>query len=143
MEQDFVNFLQQNWYWAALAAASGGWLLFDMARMRGDKTLVSPVEATMLINREDAVVIDVRDQGEYSAGHIPNARHIPLTDLTRRSTELQKHKNRPIIVCCATGNRSATAIATLKKAGFEKLFNLRGGLYEWEKAGQPVSRKRK
>ena len=138
-----MEFLQQNWYWAALAAASGSWLLFDMARAQGDKTLVSPIEATLLINREDAVVIDVRDQGEYALGHVPNARHIPLADLARRSNELEKLKTRPLILCCASGARSANAIATLRKSGFEKLFNLRGGLYEWEKAGQPVSRKRK
>jgi rhodanese-related sulfurtransferase len=138
-----VEFLQQNWYWAALAAASGSWLLFDLARSQGDKTLVSPVEATMLINREDAIIVDVRDQGEYARGHIPNARHIPLGELARRSSELEKLKARPLILCCASGARSGSALATLRKAGFEKLFNLRGGLYEWEKAGQPVSRKRK
>ena len=138
-----MEFLQQNWYWAALAAASGSWLLFDLARSQGDKTLVSPVEATMLINREDAIIVDVRDQGEYARGHIPNARHIPLGELARRSSELEKLKARPLILCCASGARSGSALATLRKAGFEKLFNLRGGLYEWEKAGQPVSRKRK
>lgn len=138
-----MEFLQQNWYWAALAAASGAWLLFDLARSQGDKSQLSPVEATLLINREDAQLVDVRDQGEFVGGHIPNARHIPLGELERRSGELEKFKDRPIILCCATGNRSATAAATLKKAGFEKLFNLRGGIVEWEKAGQPLSRKRK
>nr|WP_211162879.1 rhodanese-like domain-containing protein [Aromatoleum diolicum] len=135
--------MQQNWYWAALAVASGGWLLFDFARTQGDKSQLSPVEATLLINREDAVLVDVRDQGEYAKGHIPNARHIPLADLERRSSELEKFKDRPIVLCCASGNRSGAAVSALKKAGFEKLFQLRGGLFEWEKAGQPVSRKRK
>jgi rhodanese-related sulfurtransferase len=138
-----VEFLQQNWYWAALAVASGAWLLFDFARAQGDKTLVSAVEATLLINREEAVFIDIRDQAEYSQGHIPNARHIPMAEFERRSAELEKLKARPLIVYCATGARSGAAVAALKKAGFEKLFNLRGGLVEWEKAGQPVNRKRK
>ena len=138
-----MEFLQQNWYWAALAAASGAWLLFDFARSQGDKSQLSPVEATLLINREDAQVLDIREQGEFAGGHIPNARHIPLGDLERRSGDLEKFKDRPIILCCATGNRSATALATLRKAGFEKVFNLRGGIAEWEKAGQPLSRKRK
>ena len=138
-----MEFLQQNWYWAALAAASGAWLLFDLVRSQGDKTLVSPVEATLLINREDATVIDIRDQAEYASGHIPNARHIPVSEFERRKAELEKLKARPLIVCCATGARSGAAIAALRKAGFEKLFNLRGGLHEWEKAGQPISRKRK
>ncbi|NMG68987.1 rhodanese-like domain-containing protein [Parazoarcus communis] len=138
-----MDFLQDNLIWAALAAVSGGWLLFDFIRNQGNKSLLSPIEATLLINREEAVVVDVRDQGEYSQGHIPNARHLPLSELARRSNELEKFKERPIILCCASGARSASAIGTLKKAGFEKLYNLRGGLFEWEKAGQPISRKRK
>ncbi|MFN3987178.1 MAG: rhodanese-like domain-containing protein [Rhodocyclaceae bacterium] len=138
-----MEFLQQNWHWAALAAVSGGWLLVDMIRARGDNSQLSPVEATMLINREDAVVIDVRAQGEYEQGHIPNARHFPLSDLERRVPELEKLKARPLILCCASGTRSGSALATLRKAGLEKVFNLRGGMLEWEKAGQPISRKRK
>jgi len=137
-----VEFLQQNWHWAALAAFSGTWLLIETVRMKADKSLLSPIEATLLINREDAVVIDVRDDGEYNKGHIPNARHIPLKDLERRKGELDKLRDRPLILCCASGARSANAISVLKKAGFEKLFNLRGGLYEWEKAGQPLEHSR-
>ncbi|MBR0566342.1 rhodanese-like domain-containing protein [Azoarcus sp. L1K30] len=138
-----MEFLQQNLAWAALAAVSGGWLLFDFVRNQGNKSQLSPIEATSLINREDAIVIDVREQTEFSKGHIPNARHIPLGDLGRRSADLEKFKDRPIILCCATGARSASALATLKKAGFDKLYNLRGGIIEWEKAGQPVGRKKK
>ncbi|KAI5916765.1 rhodanese-like domain-containing protein [Thauera sp. 2A1] len=138
-----MEFLQQNWYWAALAAASGAWLLVDLARSQGDKSMLSPVEATLLINREDAIVIDVREQGEYAQGHIPNARHVPLGEISRRAGELDKFKGRPVILCCASGTRSASALSQLKKAGFEKLYNLRGGLAEWEKAGQPITRKRK
>ena len=138
-----MEFLQQNWYWAALAAASGAWLLVDLARSQGDKSMLSPVEATLLINREDAIVIDVREQGDYAQGHIPNARHVPLGEISRRAGELDKFKGRPVILCCASGTRSASALSQLKKAGFEKLYNLRGGLAEWEKAGQPISRKRK
>ncbi|ANQ85977.1 hypothetical protein dqs_2949 [Azoarcus olearius] len=138
-----MEFLQQNWHWAALAAASGAWLLVDLVRNKGDRTQISPVEATLLINREDAVVVDVRDEAEFTRGHIPNARHLPLNDLTRRSAELEKFKGRPIILYCASGSRSASALAQLKKAGFDKLHNLRGGMMEWEKAGQPITRKKK
>ena len=138
-----MEFLQQNWYWAALAAVSGVWLMADLIRNRGDKSQLSPVEATMLVNREDAIVIDVREQGEYAQGHIPNARHIPAGELDRRSKEMEKWKDHPVILCCATGARSNSAGNALKKAGFTKVFNLRGGMMEWQKAGQPVSRKRK
>lgn len=138
-----MDFLQANWYWIALAVFSGGWLLIDTLRAQGDSTQLSPLEATMMINREDAVVLDVRDLGEYGQGHIPNALHIPLSELPKRSGELAKYKARPIIVYCASGMRSASAVSTLRKEGLEKLFNLRGGLQEWEKAGLPVNRKKK
>ncbi|MDY0046190.1 MAG: rhodanese-like domain-containing protein [Thauera propionica] len=138
-----MEFLQQNWYWAALAAASGSWLMVELIRGRGDKSQISPVEATLLINREDAIVIDVREQGEYAQGHVPNARHIPLGEISRRSAEMEKWKDHPLILCCASGARSAAAGAQLRKAGFDKIYNLRGGMTEWEKAGQPISRKRK
>ena len=138
-----MEFLQQNWHWVALAAASGGWLLIENLRAAKDPTQTSPIQATLLINREDAVVIDVREQGSYAQGHIPNAIHLPLADLERRASELEKFKNRPIILYCERGNRSQTAMTTLKKAGFEKLYNLRGGLFEWQKGGHPISRKKK
>jgi rhodanese-related sulfurtransferase len=138
-----VDFLQQNWYWAALAAASGGMLLSDVVRNGRSGDQLSPIEATMLINRENAVVIDVREQAEYAQGHIPNARHIPLKDLEQQKSELESLREQPVILCCVSGARSAGAAAQLRKAGFERIYNLRGGLLEWEKAGQPVSRKKK
>lgn len=138
-----MEFLLDNWHWAALAVASGSWLLFETIRNQSGSTSLSPVEATMLINREDAIVVDVRDQGEYAQGHIADARHIPLAELARRSAELDAFKTRPLILCCASGARSATAMNQLAKAGFEKLYNLRGGLIEWEKASHPIRRKKK
>jgi rhodanese-related sulfurtransferase len=139
-----VEFLQQsqNLLWAALAAASGAWLLIEFVRQRNDKSQLTPVEATLLINREDAVAVDVRAQGDYEKGHLPNARHLPLADIERRSAEFSKFRTRPLILYCNSGTTAAKGIATLKKAGFEKLYNLRGGLYEWGKAGYPITRKK-
>ncbi|MDR1463413.1 MAG: rhodanese-like domain-containing protein [Azoarcus sp.] len=140
-----MEFLQQkqNMIWIALAVFSGLWLLYEMIRQLRDKSLLTPFAATMLINREDAVVIDVRDQGDFDQGHLPNARHMPLGEIERRSSELEKFRTRPLILYCGSGSRAATAISTLKKAGFEKLYNLRGGLSEWESAGHPLTRKKK
>lgn len=138
-----MEFLQQNLIWVALAAASGGWLLVETIRQYRDKSLLTPINATMLINREDAITIDVRAQGDFDKGHLPNARHLPLVDLERRSTELEKFRARPLILYCNSGASAIKGISTLKKAGFEKLYNLRGGLYEWEKAGYPITRKKK
>ncbi len=138
-----MEFLQQNLLWVALAVASGAWLLIEFIRQQRDKSQLTPIEATLLINREDAVALDVRGQGDFEKGHLPNARHLPLSDLERRSTELEKFRVRPLILYCNSGTTSAKGIAALKKAGFEKLYNLRGGLYEWEKAGYPITRKKK
>jgi rhodanese-related sulfurtransferase len=138
-----VEFLQQNWYWAALAAVSGSFLLFDSIRQRGNGAGLSPVQATLKINREDAVVVDVREQGEFGQGHIPNAKHIPVAALEQRAKELEAYKGRPVILCCATGARSGSAADKLRKLGFEQVFNLQGGMMAWQQAGQPVSRKRK
>ena len=138
-----MEFLQQNLIWVVLAAASGTWLLVEIIRQHGNKTLLTPVEATILINREDAVTVDVRTQGDFEKGHLPNARHLPLADLERRGTELEKFRTRPLILYCNRGVTATKGIAILKKAGFEKLYNLQGGLYEWEKAGYPITRKKK
>lgn len=138
-----MDFLQQNWHWAALAAATSAILLFDLIRNRDGEANLSPVDATLKINRDDALVLDIRTQDEFSKGHIVGARHVPVADLERRLPDLDKYKTKPVIVCCQSGVRSATVLTTLRKAGFEQVFNLRGGLQEWERAGQPLSRARK
>ena len=136
-----MEFIQQNWYWAALAVVSGSLLV--ITSVKGAANGVSPTQATTLINREDAVIIDVRDAGEFAAGHLPNARHIPLADLEKRIGELDKLKDKPLIVNCQSGGRSASACGILKKAGFTQVHNLEGGIAAWEQANMPVSRKKK
>ena len=109
-------------------------------RLRGFRA-VSPSEATQLINREDALVLDVREDGEYQGGHIINALHIPVASLNERLGELEKHKDKPIIVGCRSGQRSARACATLRKQGFEQVYNLSGGVMAWQNANLPLSKK--
>lgn len=135
-----MEFIQQNWYWAALAAVSG--TLLVVTSVRGSRG-ISPAQATQLINRNDAVVIDVRDAGEYAAGHLLNAQHIPLAELDKRLGELDKLKDKPVILNCQTGSRSASACDILRKAGFTQVHNLEGGIAAWEQAGMPVSRNKK
>jgi rhodanese-related sulfurtransferase len=134
-----MEFVEQNYMWVIAAAISGGMLVASFLRAGGKG--ISITEATLLINREDAVVIDVRETGEWSAGHIPNARHIALGQLDKRVGELEKLKNKPVIVCCASGNRSSSACGSLKKAGFERVFNLSGGIRAWSDAGLPTTTK--
>lgn len=135
-----LDFLQQNMMWAALAAVSGGMLLWPMLR-GGGKSGVSPTEATLLINREDAVVVDVRETGEWSSSHIPESRHIALAQLEKRVSELEKFRQRPLILCCATGSRSQGAVGILQRAGFERVHNLNGGIAAWAEANLPLTGK--
>ena len=134
-----MDFVQQNIMWVMAAVISGAMLAYSFLRDSGKG--ISAMEATLLINREDAVVVDVRESGEWSAGHIPNARHIALGQFDKRLGELDKFKSKPVIVCCASGNRSSAACNSLRKVGFEKVFNLSGGIRAWSDAGLPVTTK--
>ncbi|MGA0025475.1 MAG: rhodanese-like domain-containing protein, partial [Burkholderiales bacterium] len=102
---------------------------------------VGAFDAVQLINRKDAVVIDVRDVGEYEAGHIAGARHVPERQLAERLKELEKFRDRPMIVTCRSGTRSGVAVQVLRRNGFNEAVNLRGGIGAWEQAGMPLKRK--
>ncbi len=121
---------------ALLAALLKGPLTRRMAGIHE----VDPVAAVQLINHEDAVIIDVREQSEWSQGHLPGARHIPLADLPKYMQELEKHRGHHVICQCASGMRSARAAASLKKAGFDKIYSLKGGINAWRSAGLPVEK---
>lgn len=139
MEQ-ILDFVLNNLMYVVLAVGSGGMLLWQTFNGAGVDR-VSPQEATLLMNREDALVIDVRDAAEWASGHIPNARHIVLDQLDKHLPEIEKFKARPLIVNCQSGNRSTMACGKLKKHGFEKVFNLSGGISAWREAGLPVTTK--
>lgn len=134
-----MDFVEQNLMWVMLAAVSGGMLI--MQTMRGGGNNISVADATLKLNREDAVVLDVRETHEWDRGHIPNARHISLGQIGKRMHELEKFKARPIIVVCASGNRSSSACGKLKRAGFEQVFNLAGGIGAWSESNLPVTTK--
>ena len=136
-----IEFIQHgyNWAWAASALVSGGFLLWPL--LRPNAAEISPASATLMMNREDAVVVDVRETSEWAGGHIANARHIALTQIDKHLVEIEKFKQTPVIVCCASGNRSQSARDKLVKAGFEKVFNLAGGIGAWSEAGLPLTKK--
>ena len=143
MEQ-FIAFLQKNPYHLVLfgiAVVSGGlliWPFFGRALRPGRQ--VSALETVQLINRRDAVVLDVREPAEYASGHITNARNVPEGQLADRLKELERYKSRPIVVSCGSGARSARAGALLQKAGFAEVFTLRGGIAAWQQASLPLEK---
>lgn len=135
-----MEFVQNNLMYIMLAVTSGAMLIWQTVRNNGADHL-SPMQATLMLNREDAIMIDVRETSEWAAGHIPNSRHIAISQLEKQIHELEKFKARPLIVNCQTGNRSSSACHTLKKHGFEKVYNLAGGIGAWREAGLPTTTK--
>lgn len=136
-----MKFIMENIWWIGLLLGSGGMLLWPMLRGSASGARdVSPAEAVLLINRENAIVLDVREENEFAAGHIPDARNIPLSKLTERANELRKFQQKPVVVNCQGGVRSANACGQLKKAGFTNLYNLRGGISAWNEAKLPVAK---
>ncbi len=137
-------FLQKspfNMLLLGLAVSTGGMLLWPLISRPFRQTHeVGAFEAVQLINRRDALVLDVRDTGDYAAGHITHARHITEAQLTDRMKELDKYKSRPIVVACKTGSRASAVASLLRKQGFTEAFALRGGIAAWQQASLPLDK---
>ena len=136
-----MKFVLNNIWLVLAAAASGAILVWPLInrRLSGVPEIGAP-EAVQLLNRKNAVMIDVREPAEFSAGHAPNAKNIPLAQLDKRIGELERFKNRPAVVLCQTGARSRAATALLKKAGFAEVVVLAGGINAWQQANMPVEK---
>jgi rhodanese-related sulfurtransferase len=138
----FFKFLTEHVFLVTMALVSGGMLIWPMLRDRAGGSTLSTLQATQMINREDALLLDVRDAAAYAQGHIINARNIPMAQLEERAAELgkQKGKTKPVIVHCDNGTRSQAGMALLAKHGFEKVFTLAGGISAWKAAGLPMEK---
>ena len=136
----FVDFVRNNILLFVVALVSGGMLLWPLLRRTTGGPWVNTTQATQLINREDALVVDVREPNEFAAGHVLGAKNVPLAKLDASGAELTKKKERPVIVYCDSGQRSATALAVLKKQGYTRVANLSGGMGAWQQAGLPVEK---
>ena len=102
---------------------------------------ISALQAVQLLSHEPGtVIVDVREDKEYQSGHIPDSIHIPLSALNGRVDELNKYKDKHIILSCRSGSRSGRACSILKKHGFENVHNLSGGVMAWEKENLPMKK---
>jgi rhodanese-related sulfurtransferase len=142
--EPFLVFLQKSPYnmlLLGLAVSTGCMLLWPfVSRTFRQSHEVGAFEAVQLINRRDALVLDVRDTGDYAAGHITHARHISEAQLSDRMKELDKFKSRPIVVACKTGLRAQVVAGLLRKQGFTEAFALRGGIAAWQQASLPLDK---
>jgi len=147
LEPSFLAFLQKspmNMLLFGAAVVTGGMLLWPLVNrlFAGSVPQVGAIEAVQLINRRDALVLDVRDKKEFAAGHIPNARNIPLAELDGRLREIEKFKSHPVVINCQPGMRPAAVFGALKKDGFGEVFMLRDGIRGWAEANLPVTKQK-
>lgn len=134
-----MEFVSQNIFLISIAFISGAALLIPMLKdAQSHATQVTPSQAVMLLNRQHAIIVDIRESAELNTGFIENSKHIPLGELSKRLGEIEKYKSKPVILVCETGARSGKALNELRKAGFTQTFNLGGGLKAWKDAGQTL-----
>ena len=117
------------------------WNIYGDA-LSGVKMLL-PDEVTRLINREDAQVIDIRTQNEFETGHIIDAIHMNVDEVSTQLNKLKKFKDKGIIFCCTSGTVSVKEVRKLMVEGFEKVYCLRGGIMAWQNASLPLTKGRK
>ena len=135
-----MEFITKNIILIMIALVSGGMLIWPLLRRGTGGPWVNTLEATQLINRSDALIVDLRSAEDYAKGHILGAKNFPLADLERRAGELDKQKAKPLILHCGDGNRAGGAVAVLRKKGFDSVHNLAGGYTAWQQAGLPVEK---
>lgn len=99
---------------------------------------ISPQQATNLVNRENAVIVDVRSADDFRQGHIAGSVNIPYAEFGKRVSELEKYRDRPVIVTCRVGPQASAAGRILKREGFSNLMRLQGGLQAWRDEKLPV-----
>ena len=133
-----MSFLIDNWPLILLALVSGGMLLLPQLGSVGNA--IGTAEAVRLMNREKGVLIDVCEPAEFAAGHAAGARNIPLGSL-EGSKDLPSNKALPLIVMCASGNRSRRAAGVLRKMGYENVQPVAGGNAAWRDANLPMAKK--
>ncbi len=133
-----MKFILDNIFIVAIAVISGAALLWPAFAPRGRRA--TPLQATQMINRGKTTVLDVRNSDEFAAAHVRDAKNIPLADLGKRLGELDKSKNRTVIVVCQNGARADRAARQLTAAGFTDVHALEGGLAAWQAAGLPVTK---
>lgn len=136
-----MQFLYNNWMLVLIMFMSGAMLLFPLIQRRSSgMSEVGNVRMTHLMNRESAVVLDIREARDMGETKIIGAIHVPLSQLKDRIATLAADKDKPLVVYDARGQRAMMAGGSLKAAGFTQLYNLNGGFKAWTEAGLPVEK---
>ena len=140
--QEYITFFQNHpLLIGGFVAVSAVIIWTEFRRLNKGYQDLSPAETVRLMNQDQTVLLDVREDSELSQGKIAGAKHIPLKNVMKRVTELEKDKDKSIIAYCRVGNRSGLVCRQLVKHGFEKVYNLKGGITAWQSDNLPTSKK--
>ena len=136
----YIEFIS-NHYLLALALIVVTYLLLqDFIESSFNKfEALSPLLAVTKMNSSDTIIVDVREPHEYIKGHIEGSRNIPVEKIANQLASLEKYKTQPVIIACQSGTRSIPACKTLTNAGFEKVYNISGGMQGWEDSKLPMT----
>jgi rhodanese-related sulfurtransferase len=135
----FLEFLAQQWILAGALLVTVVLLVLHETRKSGPS--LSPQQAINMINTEQGVFLDLRDAADYKQGHIVDAVHIPASKLAEKMAELEKYRNRPIVLVCKMGQQAGAAGKQLKANGFERVYKMAGGMMEWGNLQLPTVNK--
>ena len=135
---EIFSFVQEEWILFTLLIALIATLFFTESKKAGIS--VSTQEATRLINKDSALVLDIREEKEFKTGHIIGSMSFPAPEIGKRFRELDKYKTRKIIVVCKMGHSSGSITKQLSSQGFSDVVRLAGGIIEWQSANLPLKK---
>ena len=133
------EFAANHWELVLAFLATLGMLIFTERRKAAPS--VSPQQATVLGNSEGAMMLDIRSAADYKSGRILNSTNIPFAELNKRLSDLEKYRDKPIVIVCKTGQTAGSAANILRKDGYTKVHRMTGGMLEWSNQGLPLVRK--
>lgn len=134
------EFIANHLFLVSLLVAISSLLFWNLFFSAMGSSQIVPSEVTRLINHEDAEVLDIRSVEDFANGHIINAVNIDAKTLGEKEKELDKYKDKTVIICCGQGQESIRVARSLKMKGFEKLYSLKGGLSAWQNASLPLTK---
>ncbi len=126
------------WKWLLVALAVPGLVLFLRARASAEGALSPSEAATWIKEKKNLQLVDVRTPGEYAEGHLAGAKLIPVQEIDKRLSEIDKSK--PVLLYCRSGHRSGNALKILQDHGYAQAKHLEGGIKAWQAAGLPVTK---
>jgi rhodanese-related sulfurtransferase len=112
----------------------------EISRLRRGYSALSPAQLTLLMNRENALVVDISPLNDYEKGHILGAKHVAMSQFDPENKVLAKVRELPVVVVCRSGMTAGNAATRLVKAGFKNVHVLEGGVQAWQAAELPLVR---